>query len=173
MEIDKFVGNFRGGARPNKFRVQLVYPGLITPPDVDDEIMVRAAAIPAANLGFVPVPWKGRQIPYAGDRTYDPWTVTVTNDTTFSHWNAFHQWSNAHNSHEGNLQTGSDHSDLVGTAIVTQLGRDNAELKTIRLLGILPTLVGEIQLSYEDNDTIETYDVTFQFVNMESQGVTT
>ena len=45
--------------------------------------LVKAAEIPASNLGNIPVPYRGRVLPVAGDRTFDPWTVTIINDTDF------------------------------------------------------------------------------------------
>ena len=56
--------------------------------------MVKAAEIPAANIGNIPVPFRGRVLPVAGDRTFDPWTVTVINDAQFNIRDAMEQWSN-------------------------------------------------------------------------------
>ena len=80
---DRLVG---GGARPNLFEVNIELPdGVIGQADYRDDVrfMVKAAEIPAANVGNIPVPFRGRVLPVAGDRTFDPWTVTVINDTDF------------------------------------------------------------------------------------------
>ena len=96
-----------GGARSNLFEVSIEYPpelGLDTSTDgakADGEFLIKAAEIPASNVGNIPVPFRGRVLPVAGDRTFDPWTVTVINDTDFTIRDAMEKWSNFIN----NLQT--------------------------------------------------------------------
>ena len=41
----------------------------------------RQYGLPAANVGLIEVPFRGRQLKVAGDRTFDTWTVTILNDT--------------------------------------------------------------------------------------------
>ena len=76
-----------GGARSNLFEVEITFPDQIgiSVGDLSDKVpfLVKAAEIPASNLGNIPVPYRGRVLPIAGDRTFDPWTVTVINDTDF------------------------------------------------------------------------------------------
>ena len=90
-----------GGARSNLFEVEIAFPeglgvdsGLVT-----DKVpfLVKAAEIPASNLGNIPVPYRGRVLPVAGDRTFDPWTVTIINDTDFLIRDAMEKWSNSIN----------------------------------------------------------------------------
>ena len=91
---DRLVG---GGARPNLFEVNIELPdGVVGQADYRDDVrfMVKAAEIPAANIGNIPVPFRGRVLPVAGDRTFDPWTVTVINDSKFNIRDAMEQWSN-------------------------------------------------------------------------------
>ena len=91
---DRLVG---GGARPNMFEVNITLPDQIAPSgDISQDMrfLVKAAEIPAANIGNIPVPFRGRVLPVAGDRTFDPWTVTVINDSKFNIRDAMEQWSN-------------------------------------------------------------------------------
>ena len=97
------IENFRskltgGGARSNLFEVDMTYPDGIKDKigtAIDDgQFLIKAAEIPAANIGNIPVPYRGRILPVAGDRTFDPWTITVINDTDFSIRNAMEEWSN-------------------------------------------------------------------------------
>ena len=89
-----------GGARSNLFEVEIEYPaelGLITDstgPKDTGIFLIKAAEIPAANIGNIPVPFRGRVLPVAGDRTFDPWTVTIINDTNFVIRDAMEKWSN-------------------------------------------------------------------------------
>ena len=70
-----------GGARANLFEVEIAFPEElgINLTDISDKVpfLVKAAEIPASNLGNIPVPYRGRVLPVAGDRTFDPWTVTI------------------------------------------------------------------------------------------------
>ena len=94
---DRLVG---GGARPNFFEVNITLPASVdkfADVDTDMRFMIKAAEIPAANLGNIPVPFRGRVLPVAGDRTFDPWTVTVINDTSFNIRDTMEQWSNSIN----------------------------------------------------------------------------
>ena len=90
-----------GGARANLFEVEIAFPEelVIDLNLVTDKVpfLVKAAEIPASNLGNIPVPYRGRVLPVAGDRTFDPWTVTVINDTDFQIRDAMEKWSNSIN----------------------------------------------------------------------------
>ena len=86
---------------------------------------MKAAEIPASNLGNIPVPYRGRVLPVAGDRTFDPWTVTVINDTDFQIRDAMEKWSNSIN----DLQTAQGSIDPAvyqRSALVKQLSREGS-----------------------------------------------
>ena len=163
MSINDFIANFKGGARPNRFRVQITWPGIVGTPNVRDEIVVSAAGLPASVIGVIPVPYKGRQIPVPGDRTFEDWTITVVNDTTFSHRNAFERWLNLINAHEANVQGTDTYKNLLATVDVVQLDRDDKILKTVKLFNVFPTNVAQIDLGYDQNDVLEQYTVTFSY----------
>ena len=72
-----------GGARPNLFEVHI--PSFPTAADDADwlseaqedfRFLCKAAALPASNNGVIDVPFRGRILKVAGDRTFDTWTVT-------------------------------------------------------------------------------------------------
>ena len=168
MSLNEFLANFKGGARPNKFRVQITWPGAVGTPNVRDEIIVSAASMPASVMGVVQVPYLGRQIPVPGDRTFEEWTLTAVNDISHSHRNAFERWSNLINSHEGNVQGADEFRDYATTINVTQLGLDLAPLKTVKLYNAWPSNIAQIDLGYDQNDTLEQYQVTFSYSHWES-----
>lgn len=153
-----------GGARPNLFSVQFNNPAN-SAGDIKVPFMVQASEIPAATLGEVPVPFFGRTIKLAGNRTYANWTVTVMNDEDHLVRNALENWSNKINSFEGNIRTfgGSEPSRYKGTARVTQYGKAGETLRVYRFNGIFPVDVSGIGLSWADNDQIETFQVTFAY----------
>ena len=163
-----------GGARANLFEVGITFPdGLgIDERLVSDKIpfLVKAAEIPASNLGNIPVPYRGRVLPVAGDRTFDPWTVTVINDTDFLIRDAMEQWSNSIN----DLQTaqGTINPETYQTkAEVKQLSREGSApgdpeklLRQYNFEGIYPNVVSSIPLDFGATDQIQEFQVTFNYL---------
>ena len=105
-QIDDFKANLiGGGARANQFRITITPPpGIAIGLDVRrTSFLVTAALIPAIEMAFIAVPFRGRNIQYVGDRA-DPadWTVTFYNDTDFMIRNAMERWQNGINDFANN-----------------------------------------------------------------------
>jgi len=163
-----------GGARPSLFQVTITNP--INPAaDLKVPFLVEAAAIPPSNLGLIEVPYFGRRIKIAGERTFEPWTVTVINDEDFLIRNAMEQWSNSINSLEGNITTlGSGAPALYKSqATVTQFGKAGELLRIYQFNGLFPQAISEMALNWADGDAIERFTVTFQYDNYEVVGGST
>jgi len=173
---DRLVG---GGARPNLFEVNIELPdGVIGQADFRDDVrfMVKAAEIPAANIGNIPVPFRGRVLPVAGDRTFDPWTVTVINDSKFNIRDAMEQWSNKINDLQfdvgdispSNYQTKAEVFQLSRggkTSSASSTGGETINvLRTYNFEGIYPSVVSSIPLDYGATDSIEEFQVTFNYL---------
>ena len=168
-----------GGARSNLFEVDITFPTLpIDERLVLDKVpfMVKAAEIPASNLGNIPVPYRGRVLPVAGDRTFDPWTVTIINDTDFQIRDAMEKWSNSIN----DLQTAQgtiNPEEYQTSALVKQLSREGVNpgdaekvLRTYNFVGIYPNTVSNISLDFGATDQIEEFQVTFNYLFYEVSG---
>ena len=168
MGIDNFISNFAGGARANRFSVVVTWPGAVTHPGIADSIVVSAAQLPASIVGVAQAPYMGRFIPIPGDRTFEDWTITILNDTTFAHRNAFEQWSNLILMNRANIQGTSDYRSITATIAVNQLDRQDNIIKTFNLLNAWPTTISAIDLAYDQNDSIETYSVTFAYASWQS-----
>ena len=173
---DRLVG---GGARPNLFEVNIELPDGVTGlADFRDDVrfMVKAAEIPAANIGNIPVPFRGRVLPVAGDRTFDPWTVTVINDSKFNIRDAMEQWSNKINDLQfdvgdispSNYQTKAEVFQLSRGGKTTSAsstgGETIVELRKYNFEGIYPSVVSSIPLDYGATDSIEEFQVTFNYL---------
>ena len=173
---DRLVG---GGARPNLFEVNIELPdGVIGQADYRDDVrfMVKAAEIPAANIGNIPVPFRGRVLPVAGDRTFDPWTVTIINDSKFNIRDAMEQWSNKINDLQfdvgdispSNYQTKAEVFQLSRggkTSSASSTGGESINvLRTYNFEGIYPSVVSSIPLDYGATDSIEEFQVTFNYL---------
>lgn len=151
-----------GGARPNLFEVSISFPTTLTGNNSDlERFMVKAAALPASNLGPIDVPFRGRILKIAGDRTFDTWTVTVLNDTNFTLRHAFEDWINQINN-VGDATGLITPASYMKDAYVKQLDRDGSILRTYKFHDIFPTQVSAIELSYDSTDTIEEFTVEMQ-----------
>jgi len=149
-----------GGARPSLFEVRITNP-ILPIADFKVPFMVKAAGLPASNLGSFTVPYFGRQVKYAGDRTFEDWTVTVINDEDFAVKNAMETWSNAINSHASN--TRALPQDYKSDAQIIQYGKDGSVLRQYTFQGIYPLTIDAIEMNWETQDTIEEFGVTFQY----------
>ena len=168
LGVDDFKSKLRGGgARPNLFKATINFP-TYAGGDVElTSFLCKAAQLPASQMAFFDVPFRGRQLKMAGDRTFEPWTVTILNDTDFSTRNAMERWMNGINGHQAN--TGLVNPvDYQADLIVEQLNRDGSTSKTYNFRGCFPTLVSAIDVNYETNDVIEEFTVDFQVQYWES-----
>ena len=153
-----------GGARPNLFEVELAFPDAVA---IDNDVLqkarflVKAAALPASNIAPIEIPFRGRILKIAGDRTFETWTITVINDTDFSIRSAFEKWMNT-------INKMSDATGLVDPIqyqkemMVRQLDRDGSVLRSYKFWDTFPTNVSTIDLSYETTDTIQEFTVELQ-----------
>ena len=76
--IDQFKAQLLGGGpRANRFRVFIPRSGNKI------EFLCQSAQIPAAQVGVVEQQFRGSVLKLAGDRTFEPWNVTIINDIEF------------------------------------------------------------------------------------------
>ena len=152
-----------GGARANLFEVVLNFPDLAQPDSAvldKARFLVKGANLPASNVAQIEVPFRGRVLKIAGDRTFDSWTVTVINDTDFAIRSAFERWSNTINRLSDNTGL-TNLFDYQADAYVYQLDRDGSTLRSYRFYDTFPTQVGPIELSY-DAQGIQEFTVELQ-----------
>ena len=172
--IDDFKANLLGGgARANQYRVTITPPtGIATGLDVRrTSFLVTASNLPAQTLAEIAIPFRGRQIYIAGDRTFDdPWSTTFMNDTDFMIRNAMERWSNGIN----DLAEGTGviaPADYQTDLFVDHLDRDDTILKSYIFRNSWPTTISAIELANEAADAIETFEVTWRYQHFEASGV--
>ena len=153
-----------GGASPNLFEVELVFPDPIAiENDVKEKsrFLVKAAQLPASNITPIEVNFRGRILKIAGDRTFDTWTVTIINDVDFAIRSAMEKWMNFINKMED--ATGAqDPAAYQPDAYVHQLDRDGSTLRSYKFHDVFPTNISAVDLSYETVDSVEEFTVEFQ-----------
>jgi hypothetical protein len=154
-----------GGARANQFLVQLTFPSFVSAGAVvgiNAQFLCKAAQLPASTVENMPVFYRGRQVNFAGERTFTPWAVTVYNDTTFTIRNALERWSDGilnHAQTNGRVNPRDYQVDLS----VSQLDRNGTIVKTYKFIDAYPTLIGPIAVDYETNNQIETFEAEFTY----------
>ena len=181
FNVNQFRTQLQGdGARPNLFEVELNFPSYVSgraTAAAKSTFMVKTAALPGSTLGMVTVPYFGREVKVAGNRTFADWSVTILNDEDFAIRNAMESWIRGINENVTNLRAATARtSQQYGVdATVTQYGKSGQRLKRYRFVGMFPTDLSQIDLDWGSNDTIEEYTVNFAYQYWESidRGVTT
>ena len=172
--VSNFIQRVGQGVKPNMFMVDVNFPSVLSKSADDLEttnIMCKSAALPGSNLGVIEVPFRGRTVKIAGDRTFDTWTATFFNDKNFKIRALFESWANEINTHAGNTaerflpDSGGD--GYMANLFVTQLEKDDtvggSAIRTYQLHHCFPTNVSQIDLAYDSNDQIEEFTVEWQY----------
>lgn len=172
LGVDDFKSKLRGGgARPNLFKATLNFPAYAGGDVELSSFLCKTAALPVSEMALVTVPFRGRQLKIAGDRTFANWTVTIINDTDFNVRDAMERWMNGINGHTTNTGIVNP-ADYQSDLIVDQLDRDETVLKSYTFRGCFPTNVGAIDLNYDTTGAIEEFPVEFQVQYWESTTTT-
>jgi len=166
MQIQEFKSRLGdGGARPNQFRVKLTMPGFVVGFEEQDSILVTGAALPASTVNPAIIQYRGREVKLAGERIFDPWTITIVNDTDNSLRKPFELWMEGMNNKEFNSAKKLRPADYQSDITIEHLDRNDDTLThgTYTLRDAFPINMSEIALQYAQNDIIEEFTVTFQY----------
>ena len=169
--VNDFVNRLSGGgARANQFQVTVTGSMMGAAASSAMTFLCRTSALPAMTVGEVPVPFRGRTVYVAGDRTYADWTVTVYNDGGWVARSNLENWNNALQDF-GNSTVGAQNpADYYGSISVQQLDRSDNVIRHAFLADAWPTNVAEVALAYDTVDVVEEFDVTFRFNYIRATG---
>ena len=155
------------GARANLFDVEMNFPSFANPGNASRKLQFqcKSAQLPGSTIGIVPVQYFGREIKFAGNRTFVDWTVNVMNDEDFVVRNAMERWMNAVNTHRGNLRVAAagGPTSYGVDATVRHYGKRGNVIKAYKFIGMFPTDLAPIDLDWGNNDAIEEYTITFSY----------
>ena len=176
--LSDFVGALKdGGARANQFEVNITGgPATLLTSSQDFRFLCRSTTVPALTMGEIAVPYRGRQIFVAGDRTYYTWTAGIISDRGMIMRSAFEQWQSFLGDIGGTTNRsaiGDNPATYYGTALIKQKDRNDATLRVYTLYDVWPTSVDAMEFNYETNDTLMEFSVTFRFNHMTISGAPT
>ena len=173
--VSQFLNKIKQGVKPNMYQVSVNWPdALVQGKGTTDKdlvnILCKSAALPASNLGVIEVPFRGRTVKIAGDRTFDTWSATFINDEDMKIRGYFEDWLAKINSHENNAsqlfrpQTSSE--GYMANLSVVQLEKNatagGGAIREYTLHHAFPTSVSQIDLAYDSNDQVSEFSVEFQ-----------
>ena len=175
--LTSFKGKIGYGVRPNLFMVQVTDlesnlndSDKVKGTDADFTFLCRSAGIPASTIGTVEVPFRGRVIKLPGDRTFESWTITVMADEDMSVRGYFEKWMEKLNKHENGAGYTADFASTLkvsqlarGTSASDGLKDPHSVVRSYDFYNAFPTNIAQIDLSYDNNNTIAEYTVEFQY----------
>ena len=179
--VSTFLQTINQGIKPNMFSVDINFPGGSDFTNGDKQltnILCKSAALPGSNLGVIEVPFRGRTVKIAGDRTFDTWTATFFADSNMEVRGLFEDWANSINSHEANTAErflpNQGTTGYMADLFVSQLEKDDqvggSVIRTYQLHHCFPTNVSAIDLAYDSNDQIEEFTVEWQYSYFKAEG---
>ena len=166
--VSSFLSKVSQGVRPNMFEVSIQFPDEAGADDTEIvTYMCKSAALPSSNVGVIEVPFRGRTVKIAGDRTFDNWSATFINDKDFKTRSYFEKWLEQINSHQANTAGIIDPTQYGRTVTVKQLEKDDSTggevVRSYKLWYAFPTSASAIDLAYDSNDQIEEFSIEFQY----------
>lgn len=158
-----------GGDRSSKFEVRMIIPGLGVSESAASEkftLTCMGTDIPPMQLGVTELPYFGRTIKIAGDRSYPDWRTTVINDEDFLVRRAMESWSHSINTAMKNTTitpSGSNPSTYKTDATIVKFGKEGQILRQYKMVGVWPSVISQIALNWGDRDRISEFQVEFAY----------
>lgn len=175
MSIDQFRASLVGGGqRSNQFSVQLTFPQIVSggtaaPAILLAPFMVNASRLPGSAIEQIDSWYRGRRVPLPAERTFEDWTITITNDTNFVLHTAFNVWANLINNVNDNTGITTP-SAYIADAYISALDRNGLETKTYKMKGLWPKNISEMEFDFK-NPEVTNFTVTFPVYNWSSDVV--
>jgi hypothetical protein len=134
---------------------------------------LKSTAIPARSIGEYEMKYYGMTYRLTGDTSFGDLTMTFLNEDTWIVRTFFEKWQESCHIIQREIEAdvmvtqsqNYDAYDLIRDAeiIIIQLGLKGEAVASYRFVSPFPKEVGEIELSMENNDTIEEFTVTFGY----------
>ena len=166
FKVTDFINQAQDGARPSLFLAQVNFPSdIVGGSDAGEKsrFLIKSTSIPSSTLGIIELPFMGRKIKIAGDRTFEDWSTTVINDEKFTVRAAIEKWSDGINGLQSNAPTFSKSIGYRTSSIVTQFSARGNPIRTYTFHNVWPSTVASMELGWETTDAIEEFEVTWTY----------
>lgn len=153
----------QGGVRPNKFRVDMVFPSVVAT-DLTEEcsFLIKGAELPGQTFGKIQVPIRGRNVNVKGEREADGTLDLTILNVGFEIYDAFHEWL-AYMEAMAETIGEDDPNAYIVTFQVHQLNARDEPIKTFEFYNAWPESIGTISLDTGSTNTIEEFSVTMSY----------
>ena len=159
--IDTFKSALKyGGARPAFFDFAVSGTTAIT----NMKLYCNVSALPPLTVTPIERQYFGRTVKIPGDMVFGDLSTTVIQTEAGTERAGIEGWMQKINSHVENERAyaGQMGSDWAEGQLV-QYGKDAIPILTIKFIGLWPTTLAEIPLSYDTMSDIEQFDVTWAY----------
>lgn len=130
----------------------------------DNLLLCKMVSPPAFQIEATPIKYFGRTINIPSNRPSSIVSLTFYNTYNYDTRNKFIEWINRYNEVIANTRTGPNYyAEIVLTACNLQ----HEKKAKYEFHSAFPTSVAALEYSYENDSTIQTYAVEFQFLAME------
>ncbi len=181
FNLNSFAGALNAaslGARPNLFKVTIPDNSLLSAENAKTfEFFCQSGQIPGSTLGVIEVPYFGRTLKIPGNRTFEEWSTTITNSEGWEIRTSIEDWVAKINGHVTNTTELDTLSSLSTDLTIIHYGNGNVsgvdasgaetlepkKIAEYKLVGAWPSAVSAIDLAWDSNDTLETFDITWQY----------
>lgn len=153
-----------GGQRPNLFKITLDIPDSASGTQ-EITFMAQATNTPGFNLGSVDLPYFGRRVSFAGDRSFEDWSIVIIDDEDHPVRNALEAWQNrlALIDHNTNQLEAPNGLALYSNASVIQYSKTGEETKRYELKNAFPIAIEPTQLNWEADNQVISFGCTVRY----------
>ena len=164
FKVTDIINESMDGARVSLFMAEIKFPDAVAGGKHAGNIsrfLIKSAALPASTLGIIELPFMGRKIKIAGDRTFEDWETTIINDEQMDVRTAIEGWSDAINGYQSNKPSFANSMDYRTSATITQLSTRGIPIRTYKFHEVWPSTIAAIDVAWETTDTIEEFRCTW------------
>ena len=152
-----------GGARPSLFQfVFTAAPTGISNSLESMNLFCNVTEIPPLTITPIERQYFGRTVKIPGEMTFGDLSTDIINTESFQVRNEIEAWMDLINGNVSNHYF-TDSTSMYGQATISHYQKDGSLMKTYDFVDIWPTAVGEVALSYDTANDMETFNCTWSY----------
>ena len=169
--IDTFKAALEyGGARPAFFDFQVT--GTTAIPNI--KLYCNVSALPPLTVTPIERQYFGRTVKIPGDMVFGDLSTTIIQTEAGEERAQIEAWMELINSHVSNVRDSSFGPEMGSewsTGTLTQYDKSGDQILQVEFVGLWPTTIAEIALSYDTMSDIEQFDCTWAYQHYTIQGL--